>query len=100
MIDRSDFCSKESSSLPSEIRQGADVFVAMAYLTQILSTIISTFYTVQGLESCLLETSDEVFSTCTMLEQELDRWRSQFLVPSRDQTGFPDVTSLQVPDTA
>ncbi|KIV83353.1 hypothetical protein PV11_05386 [Exophiala sideris] len=92
MIDRSDFRANESDSPSPEVQRGADVFVAMAYLTQILSTILSTFYTARGLESRLLETSDEVLSTCDMLERELDNWRNRYLIACRDHPGFPDVT--------
>ncbi|RFU33120.1 hypothetical protein B7463_g3210, partial [Scytalidium lignicola] len=92
MLRASDFAFDECQAPPEKLRTGTEVFVAMALLTQILSDILSTFYTIRGIERCMAKSEDDLFSICASFESDLDNWQEHYLNSLLNSRSFPDCT--------
>lgn len=60
-------------------RTSSQMFVAMAALSQILSAVLTTFYTLKGAEHMLRSTAEEVERIKAYFELQLSQFHNSYL---------------------
>jgi hypothetical protein len=74
------------------------MFVAMARLSQILSAVLTTFYTLKAAEQISRATTADVANVKTYFEQQLKEFHARHLIPLADVTDvFLDHTGVSLP---